>query len=138
MNDGNIIDPRAFYGMYIPNGCDFGGKDLNSDNVNAPVIWIGYDKLFYNWDEDKQVDTFAEWRGKWFGCRKYSKDQYEADLRSGINDRLIRYSDILLMYAECCLEADNDEVTAKEYIQRVRNRANKKYGSFQYNSSGCR
>ena len=38
---GNIIDPRAFYGMYIPNGCDFGGKDLNSDNVNAPVIWIG-------------------------------------------------------------------------------------------------
>ena len=87
-DDGNIIDPRAFYGMYIPNGCDFGGKDLNSDNVNAPVIWIGYDKLFYNWDNDKQVDTFAEWRGKWFGCRKYSKDQYEADLRSGINDRL--------------------------------------------------
>lgn len=114
---GNIIDPRAFYGMYIPNGCDFGGKDLNSDNVNAPVIWIGYDKLFYNWDNDKQVDTFAEWRGKWFGCRKYSKDQYEADLRSGINDRLIRYSDILLMYAECCLEADNDEAKAKEYIQ---------------------
>lgn len=123
-DDGNIIDPRAFYGMYIPNGCDFGGKDLNSDNVNAPVIWIGYDKLFYNWDNDKQVDTFAEWRGKWFGCRKYSKDQYEADLRSGINDRLIRYSDILLMYAECCLEADNDEVKAKKYIQMVRDRAN--------------
>ena len=121
---GNIIDPRAFYGMYIPNGCDFGGKDLNSDNVNAPVIWIGYDKLFYNWDNDKQVDTFAKWRGKWFGCRKYSKDQYEADLRSGINDRLIRYSDILLMYAECCLEADNDEAKAKEYIQMVRDRAN--------------
>lgn len=121
---GNIIDPRAFYGMYIPNGCDFGGKDLISDNVNAPVIWIGYDKLFYNWDNDKQVDTFAEWRGKWFGCRKYSKDQYEADLRSGINDRLIRYSDILLMYAECCLEADNNEAKAKEYIQMVRDRAN--------------
>lgn len=123
-DDGYIIDPRAFYGMYIPNGCDFGGKDLNSDNVNAPVIWIGYDKLFYNWDNDKQVDTFAEWRGKWFGCRKYSKDQYEADLRSGINDRLIRYSDILLMYAECCLEADNNEAKAKEYIQMVRDRAN--------------
>ena len=127
---GNIIDPRAFYGMYIPNGCDFGGKDLNSDNVNAPVIWIGYDKLFYNWDDDKQVDTFAEWRGKWFGCRKYSKDQYEADLRSGINDRLIRYADILLMYAECCLEADNDEAKAKEYIQMVRDRANNNTEAF--------
>lgn len=127
---GNIIDPRAFYGMYIPNGCDFGGKDLKSDNVNAPVIWIGYDKLFYNWDNDKQVDTFAEWRGKWFGCRKYSKDQYEADLRSGINDRLIRYSDILLMYAECCLEADNDEAKAKEYIQMVRDRANNNTEAF--------
>lgn len=127
---GNIIDPRAFYGMYIPNGCDFGGKDLNSDNVNAPVIWIGYDKLFYNWDNDKQVDTFAKWRGKWFGCRKYSKDQYEADLRSGINDRLIRYADILLMYAECCLEADNDEAKAKEYIQMVRDRANNNTEAF--------
>ena len=62
--------------------------------------------------------------------KKYSKDQYEADLRSGINDRLIRYADILLMYAECCLEADNDEVTAKEYIQKVRDRANKNTEAF--------
>ena len=121
---GNIIDPRAFYGMYIPNGCDFGGKDLDSDNVNAPVIWIGYDKLFYNWDEDKKVDTFAEWRGKWFGCRKYSKDQYEADLRSGINDRLIRYADILLMYAECCIETEGENsLEARYYINEVRKRA---------------
>ena len=29
------------------------------------------------------------------------------------------------MYAECCLEGDNDETTAKEYIQQVRDRANK-------------
>ena len=28
------------------------------------------------------------------------------------------------MYAECCLEADNDEAKAKKYIQMVRDRAN--------------
>ena len=112
---GNIIDPRAFYGMYIPNGCKFNGNGSG---------WIGYDKLFSQ-EDDKGNDSFAAWRGKWFGCRKYSKDEYETTFRSGINDRLIRYSDILLMYAECCLEGDNDETTAKEYIQQVRDRANK-------------
>lgn len=106
--DGNIIDPRAFLGMYIPDGCNFLGKSGN---------WIPYETLFSG-------GVFEEWRGKWFGCRKYSLDQVRAKEQSGINDRLIRYSDILLMYAECCLEADNDETTAKKYIQMVRDRAN--------------
>ena len=84
---GNIIDPRAYLGMYIPNGCNFLGKSGN---------WIPYEVLFSG--DDKL-------RGKSFGCRKYSLDQVREKEQSGINDRLIRYSDILLMYAECCLEA---------------------------------
>lgn len=107
--DGNIIDPRAFLGLYIPDGCNFLGKSGS---------WIPYETLFSG-------GVFDEWKGKWFGCRKYSLDQVRSKEQSGINDRLIRYSDILLMYAECCLEADNDEATAKKYIQMVRDRANK-------------
>mgnify|MGYP000396885238 FL=1 len=45
-------------------------------------------------------------------------------MRSGINDRLIRYADILLMYAECCIETEGENsLEAREYINQVRERA---------------
>ncbi|MBF4464728.1 RagB/SusD family nutrient uptake outer membrane protein [Flavobacterium sp. LC2016-12] len=58
-------------------------------------------------------------------CRKYQNsdgefaDEY--DWRSGINERLLRYADILLMYAEC-LNETGDTPGAYSYIQMVRNR----------------
>lgn len=60
-------------------------------------------------------------------CRKYENgdgnktDEY--DWKSGINERLIRYADILLMYGECQNEAGNTAGCAK-YIQMVRSRVN--------------
>ncbi|WP_276379187.1 RagB/SusD family nutrient uptake outer membrane protein [Flavobacterium sp. H4147] len=60
-------------------------------------------------------------------CRKYqnSDGQFadEYDWRSGINERLLRYADILLMYAEC-LNETGDTPGAYTYIQMVRNRVN--------------
>lgn len=60
-------------------------------------------------------------------CRKYqnSDGQFadEYDWRSGINERLLRYADILLMYAEC-LNETGDTQGAYTYIQMVRNRVN--------------
>ncbi len=47
----------------------------------------------------------------------------EFDWRSGINERLMRYSDVLMMYAECMSEQGNSAVAAT-YVQLVRNRAN--------------
>ena len=71
------------------------------------------------------ADT-AKWANMFF-CRKYenvnSGRPDEFDWRSGINERLMRYSDILLMYAECQLELGSNADAAK-YIQIVRNRAN--------------
>jgi tetratricopeptide (TPR) repeat protein len=58
-------------------------------------------------------------------CRKYQNsdgefaDEY--DWRSGINERLLRYADILLMYAES-LNETGDTQGAYTYIQMVRNR----------------
>lgn len=57
-------------------------------------------------------------------CRKYQNDGVKADefdWRSGINERIMRYADVLLMYAECLNELNR---TAEAYplIQRVRSR----------------
>lgn len=60
-------------------------------------------------------------------CRKYQNSDGqkvdEFDWRSGINERLLRYADILLMYAEC-LNETADTPGAYTYIQMVRDRVN--------------
>jgi starch-binding outer membrane protein, SusD/RagB family len=59
-------------------------------------------------------------------CHKYengdSGQTDEYDWRSGINERLMRYSDVLLMYAEC-LNENGATAQAYPYIQQVRSRA---------------
>ncbi|MDP4208560.1 MAG: RagB/SusD family nutrient uptake outer membrane protein [Bacteroidota bacterium] len=71
------------------------------------------------------ADT-AKWSNMFF-CRKYenvnSGRPNEFDWRSGINERLMRYSDILLMYAESEMQL-GQIASAAHYIQMVRNRAN--------------
>lgn len=58
--------------------------------------------------------------------RKYCNDQSgrvdEKDWRSGVNERLMRYADVLLMYAECQNELNNPALCA-QYLQQVRDRA---------------
>lgn len=60
-------------------------------------------------------------------CKKYENGggafANEYDWRSGINERLLRYADILLMYAEC-LNETGDTQGAYTYIQMVRDRVN--------------
>ena len=60
--------------------------------------------------------------------RKYTRDGFpgianEFDFNSGINYRLMRYADVLLMYAEALNELGRTE-EAYGYIQQVRDRAN--------------
>ena len=59
-------------------------------------------------------------------CRKYENSDgayaNEFDWRSGINERLLRYADVLLMYAETLNETGNT-AGAYPYIQMVRDRA---------------
>lgn len=45
----------------------------------------------------------------------------EQDWRSDINERVMRYAEVLMMYAECQFELGNKSVAA-EYIQKVRDR----------------
>jgi hypothetical protein len=59
-------------------------------------------------------------------CRKYENGDgnkvNEYDWKSGINERLMRYADVLLMYAECQNELGNTAECAT-YIQKIRTRA---------------
>lgn len=59
--------------------------------------------------------------------RKYTNDGFgyenEYDINSGINYRVLRYADILLMYAEALNELGQTG-EAYQYIQQVRDRAN--------------
>jgi tetratricopeptide (TPR) repeat protein len=59
-------------------------------------------------------------------CRKYQNDETmadEFDWRSGINYRMMRYADVLMMYAEC-LNENGKTADAYQYIQMVRDRVN--------------
>ncbi|GGA99343.1 RagB/SusD family nutrient uptake outer membrane protein [Puia dinghuensis] len=89
--------------------------------------------MFYNKPgETIYLDNFAVKYGSNIGflndvfSRKYENgDGYQANeysWRSGIHDRLMRYADVLMMYAECQNELGNTAVCA-QYIQMVRTRA---------------
>ncbi len=97
------VDPRLDATMFYnkPGGMQLYGKDFAT---------------FYAGNAGDLNDLF---------CRKYenSDGNYanEFDWRSGINERLLRYADILLMYAEC-LNETGDTPGAYTYIQKVRDR----------------
>jgi len=106
-NEFEEDDPRHFQSMWCP-----GGARYRLQNGR----WVTFDKFFPKGTKD------PNWR-KQFGCRKYCADESTADWESGINDRLLRYSDVLLMYAECLIELGR-ESEAIPYINQVRERAN--------------
>ncbi|WP_257090670.1 RagB/SusD family nutrient uptake outer membrane protein [Sphingobacterium sp. E70] len=78
---------------------------------------------------DGKVTDYADWMKNlatnkdYFGTRKYCPDVQIADFDNGNNDRIFRYSDVLLLYAEC-LNERGDIAGAKQYINLVRKRAN--------------
>jgi starch-binding outer membrane protein, SusD/RagB family len=69
--------------------------------------------------------AYATELGK-IGMKKYGNGDSgrpdEKDWRSGINERLMRYAEVLLMYAECQNELGNTPDCAK-LIQQIRTRA---------------
>lgn len=104
----NTYDPR----LYATITFDYPGCTLYGTKFREAWPYTG-------------ADT-TKWANMFF-CRKYenvnSGRANEFDWRSGINERLMRYSDILLMYSECEMELGQIPTAAK-YIQMVRDRAN--------------
>ncbi|SNR70026.1 RagB/SusD family nutrient uptake outer membrane protein [Lutibacter flavus] len=99
------VDPRLDATMFYnkPEGMMLYGQDFAT---------------FYGGNQGDLNDLF---------CRKYQNSDGgqpdEFDWRSGINERIMRYADVLLMYAES-LNETGATATAYTYIQMVRDRVN--------------
>jgi hypothetical protein len=92
-------DPRKDATAYYPGGVVFDPAGKNE-----------------KWEENNPAGTY--------GNRKYFNNTPDPNLyNSGINIRVMRYADVLLMYAEALNETDGP-VAALPYINRVRNRVN--------------
>ncbi|HEY4196350.1 MAG TPA: RagB/SusD family nutrient uptake outer membrane protein, partial [Mucilaginibacter sp.] len=95
----NKIDPRLRYTLFYPQlEADFGDKIYGRS---------------WQWDADEA----------WF--KKYSRDYYRnnEDYYNEVNNRVIRYADVLLMYAETLNEL-GQTADAYQYVNRVRARSN--------------
>lgn len=105
-------DPRRYMTLWCPQGAKY--TEL-SGNV------ADWDYMMAHLSSDNHL----------YGTRKECPDYQIADIDDDINTRLMRYSDVLLMYAECLSETGNDSKAItdpsgpKYYIQQVRDRANK-------------
>lgn len=110
----------ALYNEYLQEKTTSGGVDPRLDVT-----------MYYNKPGEKlyNQDFAARYAGSSslnaVFCHKYengdSGQADEYDWRSGINERLMRYADVLLMYAECLNELGQTN-DAYQYIQRVRSR----------------
>jgi len=110
----------ALYNEYLQEKTTSGGVDPRLDVT-----------MYYNKPGEKlyNQDFAARYAGSSslnaLFCHKYengdSGQADEYDWRSGINERLMRYADVLLMYAECLNELGQTN-DAYQYIQKVRNR----------------
>ena len=84
--------------------------------------------LYYGYTWDQGYRNQGSW-GTDIYFRKYSRDdwptyyQKREDRTNPINIRVIRYADVLLMYAECLNELGNT-ASAYQYVDMVRARAN--------------
>lgn len=88
----------------------------DSTNVGGPTQTIVYGQ---SWQQ--RVNAFQLVPGVFF--RKFLNDHWRNDesFRSPNNYRFIRYSDVLLMYAEC-LNANGNTPLAYDYVDQVRAR----------------
>lgn len=115
-NGKDYIDPRASLTFY---GDGTYGGDVTYMDKSA----TGPKKLDFNKDLGKK---------RWY--KKYTRMEYvgeETVFGSTINEKVIRYADVLLMYAEALIQ-NGDIEKAKQQINRVRRRVN----AFEYSSLG--
>lgn len=107
----NKIDPRLEYTLFYPQlEADFGDKIYGRS---------------WQWDADEA----------WF--KKYSRDYYRSneDYYNEVNNRVIRYADVLLMYAETLNELGQTD-DAYQYVNLVRARSKMKSLATAYPAIG--
>ena len=111
-----IVDPRCYMTIWAPGGAYFIDQVKDASGSVQRI-----DSLYY---EDIQ------WEGN-IGWRKYEYDYdiqdvtpFDRGTPDDMNQRVIRYADVLLMLAESIAKGASAPYTAEALIDQVRNRAN--------------
>ncbi len=126
-------DPR-FHGTILHNGAEWrvrpdDAKGLDPENriqTGRKEVWnpaTGEVELHYG--VDTRNSTIEDWNGSQTGyyTKKYLDPNNDAQyVRQSVTWRFIRYAEILLNYAEACIELGQEEEAIK-YINMVRTRA---------------
>ncbi|MFI3285419.1 MAG: RagB/SusD family nutrient uptake outer membrane protein [Rikenellaceae bacterium] len=73
-------------------------------------------KTNFNYGQSSKVKKWTQWD-------RIAAEDSSLGARTGINYRAIRYADVLLMYAEACLECGDAVSSVIPYIDQVRKRA---------------
>lgn len=109
-------------------------EDLNG-GVDIRLKYTAfYENQHIDFDDNERIyrevsssDTWNRdnWRGRVF-YRKYSSEHYRDfdDYHNPTNVRLVRFADVLLMYAESIVESGGNLADAVSHVDRVRARAN--------------
>ncbi|CAM3359241.1 RagB/SusD family nutrient uptake outer membrane protein [Zobellia roscoffensis] len=112
-------DPRLGSSIVLPNSVLFGYQF--ETNVDSTMVWN------YNTTPPSRVpnndatNAYATYTGYLY--RKYTDiEDIEDDLNSDINLILIRYAEVLLIYAEAKIEANDIDDSVYEAINKVRQR----------------
>jgi hypothetical protein len=111
-DNGVKEDPRLGY-------CIYRNGDLYNNGAN--VAQIANDTII-GWVDDHLVIVGIWYRYGWRKYQNYYKQKYENSSYSGINIKVIRFADVLLMMAEVENELGNIP-EAIDYLNQVRNRA---------------
>jgi tetratricopeptide (TPR) repeat protein len=119
---GDVQPTRALYNEYLQEPTISGGVDPRLDVTmyyNKPGETLYGQNFATAYAGSSSLN--ALWWHKYENGDTGQPNEY--DWRSGINERLMRYADVLLMYAECLNELGNTS-GAYPYIQQVRARVN--------------
>ena len=103
------------------------GLSIPASTEKAPYIYAGKTSF-----DDPVTAQAIRNCGKWRREVEYEQVMDSKRLYSGINFPILRYSDVLLMYAEASLEADNlVSQEAYDYVKAIRDRAGVKTNSYE-------
>ncbi len=126
-------EPR-FYATILFNGAKWrqrpddvaGVEPENKVQTGVWQVWdAGSNQITEVYGVDTRKSPYEDWNGSYTGyyCRKYLDPNNDAQyVRQSMTWRFLRYAEILLNYAEACIELGEDG-EARTYINIVRKRA---------------
>lgn len=119
--DGKL-DPRLYYSVV------YNEPEYDTQLYDNDTPYNRRNKIFgvNPWKSIPNFDGSRYYIAKWTYARipGYTQESGGVRLNSEINQRILRYADILLLYAECINETDGPTADCYKYIQMVRNRVN--------------